>query len=136
MVEEISDYLRCQCWCCWKNKGLSELRPLMITAGRHYYFRLRKEQAKVKNADSIADSIGTSQLAKAALEQVELREIVQQALSKIPRNQRKVIHLIFFCGQTNEEVAAILKKPLGTIKTWKRRALALLRIELAPFSPN
>lgn len=41
--------------------------------------------------------------------------------------QRQSLALAFFDGQSHAEVAATLRQPLGTVKSWVRRALALLK---------
>ena len=41
-----------------------------------------------------------------------------------------VIELAYFEGMSQTEMAARLKQPLGTVKTWVRSALKALRDEL------
>jgi RNA polymerase sigma-70 factor (ECF subfamily) len=52
------------------------------------------------------------------------------ALAKLSNNQRRVIDLAYFEGYSQTEMAAKLGQPLGTVKTWVRTALNLLREEL------
>lgn len=56
-------------------------------------------------------------------EQAQARE----ALWKLTSEQRQVIVLKYFEGFSNEEVAAALGKPVGSIKSLQSRALAALR---------
>jgi len=52
------------------------------------------------------------------------------ALSKLTPSQRTVIELAYFEGMSQTEMADRLKQPLGTVKTWVRSALKILRDEL------
>ncbi len=56
--------------------------------------------------------------------------IVRQAFAKLSENQRQVLELAYFEGMSQSEMAARLAQPLGTVKTWVRTALQLLRQEL------
>ena len=56
---------------------------------------------------------------------------IQQCLEELEADQRQTIALAFFHGLTHSELAAHLKKPLGTVKTWVRTALKTLREALA-----
>jgi RNA polymerase sigma-70 factor (ECF subfamily) len=60
----------------------------------------------------------------------EIREqshSIQQCLEELDADQRQTIALAYFHGLTHSELAAHLKKPLGTVKTHVRRGLAKLR---------
>ncbi len=52
---------------------------------------------------------------------------LRTCLEALPETQRRAIVLAFFDGATHEEVAARLASPLGTVKSWVRRALIRLR---------
>jgi len=56
---------------------------------------------------------------------------VRAALEKLSANQRAVIELAYFEGLSQAEMAARMGEPLGTVKTWVRAALKILRDELA-----
>jgi RNA polymerase sigma-70 factor (ECF subfamily) len=55
---------------------------------------------------------------------------IQTAMRKLPEPQRKVIELAYFEGLSQSEMADRMGQPLGTIKTWVRAALRVLREEL------
>ncbi len=57
-------------------------------------------------------------------------ERVRRAMGKLNEKQRTVIELAYFEGLTQSEMAERTGQPLGTIKTWVRAALQLLRQEL------
>ena len=56
---------------------------------------------------------------------------LRQAVEALPPELRQVIVLRYFTGLTLAETAQALGLPPGTVSTRQRRALALLRLELA-----
>jgi RNA polymerase sigma-70 factor (ECF subfamily) len=55
---------------------------------------------------------------------------VREAFGRLSPNQRLVLELAYFEGLSQSEMALRTKQPLGTIKTWVRGALQILRDEL------
>ena len=53
-----------------------------------------------------------------------------RALEQLSALQRQLIALAFFRGLTHQEIAAHARLPLGSVKTYIRRALAQLRAQL------
>lgn len=56
--------------------------------------------------------------------------VIRRALTKLSENQRKVIELAYYEGLSQSEMAERMGQPLGTVKTWVRTALQLLRDEI------
>ncbi len=56
---------------------------------------------------------------------------IQEAMSKLTPAQKEVIELAYYEGLSQTEIAARLKQPLGTVKTWARTALRALREQLS-----
>lgn len=56
---------------------------------------------------------------------------LKSAFEKLTPAQRQVIELAYYEGMSQTEMAERLKQPLGTVKTWTRSALKILRDELA-----
>ena len=52
------------------------------------------------------------------------------AFVKLNEKRRIVIELAYFEGLSQTEMAERMKQPLGTVKTWVRTALQVLRSEL------
>jgi RNA polymerase sigma-70 factor (ECF subfamily) len=55
---------------------------------------------------------------------------VKTALEKLSGPQREAIELAYFEGMSQTEIAERLRQPLGTVKSWMRRALLQMREEL------
>src|ERR1700743_2459085 len=56
--------------------------------------------------------------------------VVKAAVEQISTHQRQVIELAYFEGLSQAEMAERMGQPLGTVKTWVRAALKVLRDEL------
>lgn len=63
----------------------------------------------------------------------EKNNVIFQALSSLPENQRAVIELVYFEGFTHVEAAELLKEPVGTIKTRLRLGVIKLKEKMAPY---
>lgn len=55
---------------------------------------------------------------------------IRDAVEKLPRRYREIIHMRHFRHMDVNEIAEALQKPEGTIKSWLFRARALLRKDL------
>jgi RNA polymerase sigma-70 factor (ECF subfamily) len=51
---------------------------------------------------------------------------LEQAMQQLPDKQKKVVEMAYFDGLTREEMASILKEPVGTVKTRLRDAILKL----------
>ncbi|NER80351.1 MAG: sigma-70 family RNA polymerase sigma factor [Leptolyngbya sp. SIO1D8] len=62
--------------------------------------------------------------------QQERHTLVREALDQLSQQQRQVLELSYYQGQSQTEIAAQLGVPLGTVKSWARRGLLRLRSHL------
>jgi RNA polymerase sigma factor (sigma-70 family) len=61
------------------------------------------------------------------LNQASDKRELTQCMENLTASQRQSVALAFFDGLSHAEVAEHLKQPLGTVKSWVRRALATLK---------
>jgi len=57
----------------------------------------------------------------------DLARQVRRALEQLTREQREAIELAYFEGMSQSEIAERMGQPLGTVKTWMRRAMLRMR---------
>ncbi len=60
---------------------------------------------------------------------------VNRALEQLDSQQRQAIELAYFEGMSQTEIAEHMGQPLGTIKTWTRRAIQQMRSALGGAAP-
>jgi RNA polymerase sigma-70 factor, ECF subfamily len=65
-----------------------------------------------------------------ALDEKRRAERVRSLIASLPSQQRRALELAYFAGLSHSEIAAALKEPLGTVKSWIRNALLKLKEEL------
>ena len=83
--------------------------------------------------DSTEDIILASPMNYADLAEREcMMDKVHKAMLALPPEQRHMVELAFFQGQTHTEIAQATGDPLGTVKTRIRSALLSLRKALEP----
>lgn len=106
-----------------RNRAVDELR----SRGR----RQKRETHVVgtgsdeRSTDVPSENEAANPLAAAELHDARMR--VRSALVGIPVEQRRALELAYFRGLTQQEIAAVLREPLGTIKTRIRLGMQKLR---------
>ena len=64
---------------------------------------------------------------EASLELAAMHREVNDALARLPTNQRDALALAYFKGLSHRQIADTLQEPLGTVKTRIRSAMQTLR---------
>jgi RNA polymerase sigma factor (sigma-70 family) len=107
-----------------RNRAIDSLRraqtqPMLLSTTRD-----EDDEDNPDAADLMADDApGPLDLLGRASDQRELAACMQQ----LTPPQRQSVALAFYDGLSHAEVAAQLREPLGTVKSWVRRALGTLR---------
>jgi RNA polymerase sigma-70 factor (ECF subfamily) len=55
------------------------------------------------------------------------RHLLNHCLGTLPNQQQNILQMVYFSGLTQQEIAAQLTRPLGSVKAWIRRGLLQLR---------
>lgn len=109
------------------------LGPWLLTVARNQALDyIRSQEGRTWSTMMTADTERPrmfSDVEAQLLESVQL-DRVRSALNKLTDHQRQVIELAYFEGLSQSEMAERIQQPLGTVKTWMRSALRILRDEL------
>ena len=106
----------------------ASLKTWLFTIARsraldRYRSRRSQDQKLASEPADVLDAGSGEDVAQASL----LKQYVARCLSKLSENERKVLTLAYYDGYTQEEIAALLKEPLGTVKSRARSGLARLQ---------
>ena len=110
--------------------GLAAPMTWMASIVRHRCLDwLRRPNLEVADADGalIAAAESDNPGPLAALESARDAQALARCLRALEARQRQAIALAFFEGLSHSELAAHLRQPLGTVKTWVRRGLLKLK---------
>src|SRR5690348_9042607 len=102
----------------------------LITIARNKAIdRLRAGGAsrRMEPIDEAADIADTAPLAEEPLTQGEANARLKGCLGGLARHEQNALRGAFFDGNTYEDLAARMNVPLGTMKSWIRRALQKLK---------
>ncbi len=89
---------------------------------------LRKEKRRVVVEDIEAIAAFTM---PAHIEEEQKQEVRKAVLNLVPPEYRQVIEAYYWDGKSYEQIADELQVPLGTVRTWLRRAKLQMREKLA-----
>jgi RNA polymerase sigma-70 factor (ECF subfamily) len=90
--------------------------------GRHFRLLQRWHET------TPADAASVTPLHELAVK--ECSERVRAALGHLSEKEREVLELAYFGGLTQSEIAARLRAPLGSVKSWARRGLLAMKERL------
>jgi RNA polymerase sigma-70 factor (ECF subfamily) len=119
----------------WQQAGQYDAlrgRPLawMISIARYRAIDLLRGQKRVVALveDELPEDIMAADAASAAtLESTRTQRALEDCLQALSAPQQRCLTLAYQEGLSHEAVAASLKQPLGTVKSWIRRGLQSLR---------
>ena len=67
-----------------------------------------------------------------SLSQIRTKKLISEQLNQLPAEQAEVLQLMYFQGQSGQQVANTLELPLGTVKSRIRLAMNKMKLALAP----
>ncbi len=89
-----------------------------------------QEDCRAERQESVSDpSPGVEQ----TIENNEIQAVVRGAVSALPDDERSVVVLREYQEMTYPEIAEIMNRPVGTLKSINHRAHERLRAKLAPY---
>jgi RNA polymerase sigma-70 factor (ECF subfamily) len=108
---------------------------LMATVHNRAVDAVRREEAQRRRAEDVAadpdlEPVDPGDSVVEDLGMHQERIAVREALGKLPAEQRQVIELMYFGGQSQSRIAERLALPLGTVKSRTLLGMRRLRSEL------
>ena len=105
--------------------------PWLLTMARHRALdtlRLKSERQR-RREDQTEELPGVCAAPQFEKQLDEKRRAVQvrELMTSLQPQQKRAIELAYFEGLSHTEIAATLKEPLGTVKSWIRNGLLRLR---------
>ena len=139
IAEEVTMDVYVQVWKQAKSYNVNRGTPMgwLITLARSRAIdRLRSGRLERANVTSIEEVGGLASADANPEDQSsgkQRAEIVRNALTSLPREQRESLMLAYFGGYSQSEISEQLGIPLGTVKTRIRLGMMRLRDALAPY---
>ena len=105
---------------------------LMAVARNRAIDYLRSQGRRIQSSVEFNETEHPSLFSNLQTEMLQFDVIkrMKTALERLDGKQRKAIELAYFEGMSQTEIAEHMGQPLGTVKTWVRKALQQLREEL------
>ena len=108
--------------------------PWLCTMARNRALdHLRLKSERQRRREDMPDELPSAVVApeyEKALDEKRRAERVRALLASLTPQQKKAIELAYFEGLSHSEIAATLKEPLGTVKSWIRNGLLRLKERL------
>jgi RNA polymerase sigma-70 factor, ECF subfamily len=105
--------------------------PWLCTMARNRALdHLRLKSERQRRREDLPEELPTIVVApeyEKALDEKRRAERVRALMASLTPQQKKAIELAYFEGLSHSEIAATLKEPLGTVKSWIRNGLLRLK---------
>jgi RNA polymerase sigma-70 factor (ECF subfamily) len=110
------------------DRGVSPITWLATLARNRAIDRLRSSKAHLNRPiDAAAETPDTAPLADTALEGAETYRRMMGCMDELEPDTAAYVRAAFFDGHTHASLAEAAGAPLGTMKSWIRRALMRLK---------
>ena len=130
LAEEVLNDAFLQIWskAATYNPGLGSARGWIYTIVRHRALNvLRSARSAPESENERYEELLTAHAAWRSEDHSAEHRALAQCLERLDEQRRQCLLLAFVDGYSHEQVAAQLKAPLGTIKSWIRRGLLALK---------
>jgi RNA polymerase sigma-70 factor (ECF subfamily) len=119
----------------WRNAAafdpaLSSPMTWLIAIARNRaidHLRARGQNRRMGPLEAAAELADDKPTADMALQSAQEQAQLKRCLDTLASHERAALHGAFFDGNTYEELAERMKVPLGTMKSWIRRAMIKLK---------
>ena len=91
------------------------------------HLRVRGQNRHMDPIEEAAELADDRPTAEATLQGAQERAQLERCLDELANHERAALRGAFFDGNTYEELAERMKVPLGTMKSWIRRAMIKLK---------
>lgn len=112
-----------------KYKNTYRFSTWLYTIATHLCLDFLKKRRHISLDDIVEPAVGSPSLQE-QLVQDEASSYLHRAIQNLPLKYQTVISLYYWQDQRYEEIAKIMNIPLGTVRTWLRRAKEQLKEEL------
>jgi len=120
----------------WRNAGQYDARRgpfapwlMALTRNRaldHLRLKSERQRRREDQSEELPQVISVPRFEQ-ALDEKRRAEQVRTLMGSLNPQQKKAIELAYFEGLSHSEIAATLKEPLGTVKSWIRNGLLRLK---------
>ncbi len=86
--------------------------------------------SELSDGGSVSDLIASEENIENDIVNKDINKIIMKSITALPENYRLIISLRYYEDLSYEEIARLLSKPLGTVKTEIYRAKAMLKKSL------
>ena len=109
-------------------------RPLtwMLAISRNHAIDLIRSRRSAVSIDVAELDLAAEAPDWTALESGVTAALLARCLGQLSDEQRRCLRLAYAGGHSQEQIAAVLASPLGSVKSWIRRALLSLRECMEP----
>ena len=120
----------------WRNSGQYDSTrgpfvPWLLTLARNRALdHLRLKSERQRRREELSETLPQVAVApgyEAALDEKRQAERVRQLMGSLYPQQKRAIEMAYFEGLSHSEIAAALREPLGTVKSWIRNGLQRLK---------
>jgi RNA polymerase sigma-70 factor (ECF subfamily) len=136
MAEEVVQDVFLQLWrnAAQYDESRGPFLPWLFTLARNRALdTLRLKSERQRRREDQAEELPPVPVApeyEKALDEKRRAEKVRTVMASLNPQQKKAIEMAYFEGLSHSEIAAALKEPLGTVKSWIRNGLLRLKEEL------